>query len=1012
MKKVRINQLQKQLFTHYQKYPKDPSYNIVYSFHLSGMFNKERMKAVLEQLMNTEEILKVNFISEDDATYMKHDSAINHSVEVRSIDALSTEDFLENIREIASNYHKESIDLEQDKLIRINLYWSKQNVEDYAAICVVSHIIADAYSFYSFLEKAATLYNSKLDEQNLSLLIEDVRTDSYLSLTDDAFVSSVTKLEKTYTNLGLPEITQKKKDDKLIGRNLQFEIVNYDEIQNILTQYSVSPFVFFLSVHAIVISKILNKETISIGIPLANRNKKTRKIFGYFVNTLPIEIDFSIGDDFPQVLATIKKNVFLLLKKQNADNRQILSLENDKINNCFTFYKNDILPKYKDCTTNIIDFNHEYIQFELTSTVTELDNRYQVNYELGTFFESFELEKIYKNVLANILKGEVDINSYSFYDSKDIHSEVERLNSGSVVQLEDDCLFARFEKNVRKAPDKIAILHGSRTLTFRGLKEKVNKYSHWLITNWPCDKNIVVSIKKSIDLVALSLAIIQAKKVYIPIPEEVPLQRKEDIFHDLKEYKIIDANVLESMDKTLGADDFSLDCHHSENKIAYIIYTSGTTGKPKGVPISRSNLHNMLDSVIKTLGFSSKEVWAFAHSFSFDASIWEMYVSLFSGAKLVVVDDRIKKSPRAFRNLLMKNNVTVLTQTPTAFKLLKEVEFDYQNKLSIKYMLFASESFQFSILDSWIKKYPLTTQKIFNLYGPSESTVISTFYEVSHDDIEKNRANIIGKPLPHIRSFVVDERSRALLPKGFAGELAIGGPSITSGYKNNQILNDKKFVKLSNGENVYLSGDKVKILDDYQIEFLGRTDRQHKIRGFRVECGEVETVFENYFKGGKSVVDCIQTSMGISHLVIYYVYDEEISQKLGKNVLRKMLPDYMIPTFWIKLSTFPLTANGKINFLKLRDHVIPYLNNEERSVSLEGKSDEEKVSVIISEAVEHNDFNLDDDLVNIGINSIHIPRIYNTLVDVFELKNFDIADMFELGTGRDILKMISEDKIE
>jgi amino acid adenylation domain-containing protein len=273
--------------------------------------------------------------------------------------------------------------------------------------------------------------------------------------------------------------------------------------------------------------------------------------------------------------------------------------------------------------------------------------------------------------------------------------------------------------------------------------------------------------------------------------------------------------------------------------ISYVIYTSGTTGRPKGVPIQHRNVVRLMLNDRFQFDFNSADVWTMFHSYSFDFSVWEMYGALLYGGKLVVVPDMVARDPHRFLDLLKKYRVTVLNQTPSAFYQLSEEDTRHENcRLNLAYIIFGGEALKPFKLKHWQEKYPRT--ELINMFGITETTVHVTYKEITRKEIDFNQSNI-GRPIPTMKLFVLG-RNLELLPIGVPGELFIEGDGVASGYLNQPELSQQKFVEnpFIPGDRLYRSGDAGRVLDNGDIEYLGRIDNQIQLRGFRVELGEIE----------------------------------------------------------------------------------------------------------------------------------------------------------------------------
>ncbi len=350
--------------------------------------------------------------------------------------------------------------------------------------------------------------------------------------------------------------------------------------------------------------------------------------------------------------------------------------------------------------------------------------------------------------------------------------------------------------------------------------------------------------------------------------------------------------------------------------LAYIIYTSGSTGKPKGAMVEHRNLAHLLEGALKMFDFGAADVWTLFHSYCFDFSVWEIFGSLVSGGRLVIVPRAMARDSRGVLDELKKKAVTVLNQVPSAFyNLAREEAALDTTDLAVRSVIFGGEALLPAKLAPWREKYPDT--RLANMFGITETTIHVTFQEIAEQEIEKRKSDI-GKPLPGYPAFVMTSQ-QTIAPVGIPGEFWVGGDGVCRGYLNNVSLTEEKFVSIAvEGEThrLYRSGDLVRLLDNGRLEYLGRIDHQVKIRGYRIELGEIEAQLARYPVIREAVALPVSRQDDDPVLCAYLVLKEEGSAPEDRDLrefLARRLPSYMIPAFFVPIDAIPLTANGKID---------------------------------------------------------------------------------------------------
>ena len=499
---------------------------------------------------------------------------------------------------------------------------------------------------------------------------------------------------------------------------------------------------------------------------------------------------------------------------------------------------------------------------------------------------------------------------------------------------------------------------------------------------------IALYLEPSEYLVCSVIAILDLGITYVPIDVGTPMSRINHILKDCQCDAIITSEILNNqfafknaivLEDILKLPDKNIGYHHNiplnitTFEHAYIIYTSGSTGVPKGVIITYNSLLNFMEGMSDEISFSSERIIACFTSIAFDIFFLETIMSIYFGLTVVIADYREQHNPKLMKSLICKNKVDIIQFTPSRLQLLNEYDKSFNSLKDLKDILVGGEVFSFKLFDQLKQN---TVAKIYNLYGPTETTIWSSISNLT----KKSQINI-GKPIRNTEMFIVDEKYN-ILPKGEVGQIAISGKGLAKGYINNEQLTNEKFICLPQvpEKTVYLTGDIGYMTEDDNFQCSGRMDNQIKLNGYRIELEEIESVLEQYIE--------IKKALAVKQnkiLNAYYTSDDYINIEDIKFFLTERLPEYMIPQQIHRIKSFEYTASGKVDRKTIYDDKII----EKGDVAMELSCNELKILNIVINNIEptaNQKISLNSKLADIGMDSITFIKIIVSIEQEFQIE--------------------------
>ncbi|CAF1875804.1 amino acid adenylation domain-containing protein [Bacillus subtilis] len=949
-----------------------PTYNIPVAVRLSGELDQGLLKAALYDLVCRHESLRTIF-PESQGTSYQHVLDADQAHPELHVTEIAEKELSDRLAE-AVRY---SFDLAAEPAFRAELFVI--GPDEYVLLLLVHHIVGDGWSLTPLTRDLGTAYAARCHGRSpewapLAVQYADYalwqqellgNEDNPNSLIAGQLAFWKETLKNLPDQLELPTDYSRPAEPSQDGDTIHFRIEPefHKRLQELARANRVSLFMVLQSGLAALLTRLGAGTDIPIGSPIAGRNDDALgDLVGLFINTLVLRTDTSGEPSFRELLDRVRKVNLAAYDNQDLPFERLVEVLNPARSRA-THPLFQIMLAFQntpDAELHLPDMESSLrinsvgsAKFDLTLEISEdrladgTPNGMEGLLEYSTDLFKRETAQALADRLMRLLEAaesdpDKQIGNLDILAPEERSSMVTDWQSVS-EKIPHACLPEQFEKQAALRPDAIAVVYENQALNYAELNERANRLARMLISEGVGPEQFVaLALPRSLEMAVGLLAVLKAGAAYLPLDPDYPADRIAFMLKDAKPAFIMTntkaANHIPPVENVpkIVLDDPELaeklntyPAGNPKNKdrtqplsplnTAYVIYTSGSTGVPKGVMIPHQNVTRLFAATEHWFRFSSDDIWTMFHSYAFDFSVWEIWGPLLHGGRLVIVPHHVSRSPEAFLRLLVKEGVTVLNQTPSAFYQFMQAEReqpDLGQALSLRYVIFGGEALELSRLEDWYNRHPENRPQLINMYGITETTVHVSYIELDRSMAALRANSLIGCGIPDLGVYVLDERLQPV-PPGVAGELYVSGAGLARGYLGRPGLTSERFIADPfgpPGTRMYRTGDVARLRADGSLDYVGRADHQVKIRGFRIELGEIEAALVQHPQLEDAAVIVREDQPGDKRLAAYVIPSEETfdTAELRKYAAER-LPDYMVPAAFMTMKELPLTPNGKLD---------------------------------------------------------------------------------------------------
>ncbi|MDB9402876.1 amino acid adenylation domain-containing protein, partial [Microcystis sp. CS-574] len=1015
-----------------QLQPNSALYNIPMVLHFRGNLNQKALEQSLLEICDRHEVLRTNFVTIDGQPTQIIQTT-RETISVVDLQDLPIHKQEEKTQQLKQKQATQPFDLAKESLIRITLVVLSET-EHFLLVCM-HHIISDGWSIEVFIHELTSLYNAYTQNHPANLAPLPIQYADFALWQKQWLQGDVLQTQLNYWQnqltaapplLSLPTDHPRPAVQSFVGTQQEFSLS--PKLSQALTELSrqqgVTLFMTLLAAFDALLYRYTGSSDILVGTPIANRNRgEIEGLIGFFVNTLVMRTDLSDNPSFSQLLTRVREVTMDAYAHQDLPFEMLveaLQPERD-LSHTPLFQVAFVLqntPKSEIAMTGLtvtdLPPENTTAKFDLTLAMVSTDDGLKGVWEYNTdLFESSTIEQLsghFLNLLGGIAANpQARISQLPLLTESETNQLLIEWNNTQVDYPEYKCIHQLFEEQVERTPNAVAVTYENESLTYRELNNRANQLAHYLRKlGVKPDELVGICLERSLDMIVGLLAILKVGGAYVPIDPDYPQERISFMLQDTQVKILLTCESLQNslpnhqaivicLDKDWPqinqTSQENLNSAVSAANLAYVIYTSGSTGKPKGVEVIHRSVNRLLFGVNYAHLDATQRFLQMA-PIAFDASTFEIWGALLHGARCVIFTEDIPTAT-SLRNAIDKHGITILWLTAALFN--KIIDDNSQALSGIKQLLIGGEALSVAHVHKALETLPLT--QIINGYGPTESTTFTCCYPIPKQLEATIKSIPIGCPISNTQVYILDNYLQPV-PIGVVGELHIAGAGLAKGYLNRPELTQEKFIPnpfekdevipptpLNKGGNepskLYKTGDLARYLPDGNIEYLGRIDNQVKIRGFRIELGEIESLLNQNEAVQSSCVIVREDNLGDKRLVAYVVPQLEINLTINeiRQFLRAKLPDYMVPTAFVLLDTFPLTPNGKIDRRALP---VPDLQSQGEYIAPRNPI-EEKMAQIWAEVLKLKRVSIEDNFFELGGHSLLATQVISRLQETFEI---------------------------
>ncbi|MBN3958469.1 non-ribosomal peptide synthetase [Nostoc sp. NMS8] len=1028
--------------------PDSPTYNIPLVISFKGCLNLAILQNSLNEIIRRHEVLRTSFTVIDGQPAQVINQAVPLTLAIEDLCSLSDSDRPQEAQRLATEFAQQPFDLSAQSLLRAKILQLSE--KNYHLMITLHHIIADGWSIGILIKELAVLYEAFSTAELPALPELPIQYQDFVNwqrkwLDFERIQSLLTywkqKLQGELPILNLPTDRPRRSfvSDYQTFKGAQEKLVLSQtltkELKNLSRHSGVTLFMTLLTAFKTLLYRYTGQTDILVGSPIANRNRaEVDSLIGFFVNVLVLRTELSGDLSFQELLTRVKSTAleayihqdlpFEKLVEEIQPNRDLsynplfqvmFVLQNVSISN----------PRLSDISVTCEEGYNGTSKFDLTLFMEDDEQGLVATCEYNTdLFNADTITRMllhFQTLLESIVSNpEQRISDLQLLTPSEVEQLLVQWNDTKTYYPQDKCIHQLFEAQVEKTPFNIAVIFENQQLTYRELNNRANQLGHYLQKqSVKPDTVIGICIERSPEMVVGLLAILKAGGAYLPLDPAQPKERLASILEDTQSRVLLSKQRwIEELptDETkvicLDTDWERINQESSENVIsnvysanlAYVIYTSGSSGKPKGTMIPHQAICNHMFWMQTEFPLTEKDKVLQKTPFSFDASIWEFYAPLLAGAQLVIAQPSGHQDSAYLIKVIADQQVTTIQLVPPLLQMLLS-QGGLEACKSLKRVFCGGEALAVSLQERF---FAHLDANLYNLYGPTETCIDATFWTCDH----KNQQVVpIGRPIANVQVYILNQQLQ-LVPIGIPGELYIGGAGLARGYLNKPELTSEKFIPnpFSNepGVRLYKTGDLACYRSDGNLEFLGRIDYQVKVRGYRVELGEIEALLGQHPQVQETVVVAREDIPNDRRLVAYLVSDKKATLSVNelRDFLKEKLPEYMLPSAFIVLDALPLTPNGKVNRrgLPAPEGLRPELTETFQPPQSEM---EQQIAKLWQEVLHLDKVGIHDNFFDLGGHSLLILQVNNQLRAILQ-RDISVVTMFQNPTIYSLAEYLSQ----